>query len=148
MEIILRENVEKVGLAGELVKVKDGYARNFLLPKRLAYRATEGAKRRVEAEQKHRRQLLEMERSEADKLAAILTSLTLEFTAKTGDGDRLFGSITTADIAEKLAAQGHTIDKRIIEMRDPIKVVGDHKVPVRLHTDVRPEIQVTVRKEE
>ncbi len=148
MEIILRENVEKLGLAGELVKVKDGYARNFLLPKHLAYRATDGAKRRVEAEQKRRRQLIEMERSEADKLAAILTSLTLEFTAKTGDGDRLFGSITTTDIAEKLAAHGHTIDKRIIEMRDPIKVLGDHKVPVRLHTDVRPEIQVTVRKEE
>lgn len=148
MEVILRENVDKVGLAGQIVKVKDGYARNYLLPLRLAYRATEGAKRRVAAEQRHRRKLLELERSEADEVAAALTSLTLEFTAKTGDGDRLFGSITTADIAEKLASLGHAIDKRIIELHDPIKVVGDYQVPVRLHRDVRPEIQVTVRKEE
>jgi large subunit ribosomal protein L9 len=148
MEVILREAVDKLGRAGEIVKVKDGYARNYLLPRHLAYPATEGAKRRVAAEQKHVRQQLELERADADTMAASLMALTLEFTAKTGDGDRLFGSITSADIAAKLAEHGHVLDKRIIELSEPIKVIGEHRVPVRLRSDVRPEINIVVRKEE
>lgn len=148
MEVILRENVDKLGRAGQVVKVKDGFARNYLLPMQLAYTATEGTKRRVAEEQKRVQNQLAMERADADALGAKLTALTLEFAAKTGDGDRLFGSITSADISAKLADLGHQVDKRIIELSEPIKQVGDHRVPVRLHPDVRPELNVVVRKEE
>lgn len=148
MEVILRESVDKLGRAGEIVKVKDGYARNFLLPQRLAYRATEGAKRRVAAEQKHLQKQLQLARADADAVAEALSTLTLEFTAKTGDGDRLFGSITSADISNKLAEHGHTVDKRIIDLHEPIRIVGDHQVAIRLHPDVRPEVKVVVRKED
>lgn len=147
MEVILRDDVHKLGRAGEVVRVKDGYARNFLMPQGLAYPATEGYKRRLEAERKHRKAQVEMAREEAERLAAVLGDLTLEFTAKSGDGDRLFGSITSADIAERLAEKGHALDKRIIELHEPIKVIGEHRVPVRLHPEVRPEILVRVEKE-
>ncbi len=148
MEVILREDVAKLGHAGEIVKVKDGYARNFLIPKSLAYVATPGFKRRHEAEQKARRDKIAFVQGEAEGLAATLSALELQFTAKSGDGDRLFGSITTADIAEKLAAAGHDIDKRHIELSEPIKMIGEVRVPIRLHPNVRPEIKVTVTKEE
>lgn len=146
MEVILRDDVPKLGRSGQVVKVKDGYARNYLMPQGLAYPATEGYKRRLEAERRHRKALIEMAREEADQLAATLSALTLEFSAKTGDGDRLFGSITSADIADRLREQGHTLDKRIIELSEPIKMIGEHRVAIRLHPDVRPEILVRVEK--
>lgn len=147
MEVILRDDVHKLGRAGEVVKVKDGYARNFLMPKGLAYPATAGYKRRLEAERKHRKAQLEMAHEEAEQLAATLGALTLEFTAKSGDGDRLFGSITSADIADQLREKGHPLDKRIIELAEPIKMIGEHRVPVRLHPDIRAELLVKVEKE-
>jgi large subunit ribosomal protein L9 len=147
MEVILREDVDKLGRAGEVVKVKPGFARNYLLPNSLAFPASEGAKRRIEAEQRHRVKRLHLEREEATKVAVTLSALTLTFVAKTGDGDRLFGSITAADIADKLAEHGHKIDKRIIDLPEPIKIIGEHRVPIRLHSDVRPEVAVTVEKE-
>jgi large subunit ribosomal protein L9 len=147
MEVILREDVAHLGRIGEVVRVKDGYARNYLIPYGKAYPATEGTKRQVEMEHTRRAERLVLQRNEAEAFAAQLADVTLAFTAKTGDGDRLFGSITAADIAEKLAAAGHHVDKRHIELHEPIKLIGEHRVPIRLHAEVRPEILVTVDKE-
>jgi len=146
MEVILREDIADLGKAGQIVKVKDGYGRNYLLPRGLAYAATTGNKRRVEAEAARRGQLLSREKDDAQALAATLTAADLTFQAKAGEGDRLFGSITAADIAEKLAELGHAVDKRIIELPEPLKMVGVYKVPVRLHPEVRPELRVWVVK--
>jgi large subunit ribosomal protein L9 len=147
MEVILREDMAQLGRTGDIVRVKNGYARNYLIPHGKAYAATEGNKRQVEIEHSRRAERLAMERTEAEAVAAKLADVTLAFAAKTGDGDRLFGSITTADIAEKLAEAGHHVDKRHIELHEPIRMVGEHRVAVRLHSDVRPEILVTVSKE-
>ncbi len=147
MEVILREDVAHLGRIGEIVKVKNGYARNYLIPHGKAYPATKGNKRQVEFEDARRVKRLELEKGEAEAFAARLADVTLAFTAKTGDGDRLFGSITTADIADKLAEAGHQVDRRHIELHEPIKVIGEHRIGIRLHMDVKPEIVVTVTKE-
>jgi large subunit ribosomal protein L9 len=148
MEVILREDVAEVGRAGEIVKVKDGYGRNFLLPRGLAYPATKGNKRKVEVEAKRRGEMLERQKGDAEEFATRLTVADLTFQVQVGEGDKLFGSVTSADIAAKLAELGHMVDKRIIELPEPIKMIGVYKVPVRLHPDVRPEIRVWVVKEE
>jgi large subunit ribosomal protein L9 len=148
MEVILRETVANVGQAGEIVKVKNGYARNYLIPKGLAYQATAANKRRVDSEAVKRAQRMEAQRTDAEVLAQRLKDLSVEFTVKAGEGDKLFGSITSADIAEKLAEHGYTIDKRIIELEDPIKMIGIYTVPIRLHAEVRAELRVWVVKEE
>jgi large subunit ribosomal protein L9 len=144
IEVILREDVKSLGKAGALVRVKPGYARNFLLPRGLAYEASEGNKKRIAAEQKARETKSASERVEAQKIAAALGALSVSIAAKAGEGDRLFGSITTQDIADKLAAMGHTIDKRKIELEHPIKTLGSHRVPLRLHPEVVAEIPLTV----
>jgi large subunit ribosomal protein L9 len=144
MEVILREDIETLGKAGELVKVKPGYARNYLLPKGLAYEATEGNRKRILAESKARAARAEQETGEARALAAKLSGVSLTLKRKAGEGDRLFGSITAQDLADALAAQGHAVDKRRIELEHPIKTVGQHGVQVRLHQDVTAEIRVTV----
>ena len=144
IEVILREDVKSLGKAGALVRVKPGYARNFLLPRGLAYEASEGNKKRIAAEQKARETKQASERVEAQKVAAALAALKVTITAKAGEGDRLFGSITAQDIADKLAALGHSIDKRKIDLDHPIKTVGAHTVPLRLHSEVIAEIPVTV----
>lgn len=148
MEVILRETVTNVGRAGEIVKVKNGYARNYLIPRGLAYRATVANKRRVESEAVKRAQRAEADRADAAVLAEKLKDLSLDFTVKAGEGDKLFGSITSADIAERLAQHGYQIDKRIIELTEPIKMIGIYTVPIRLHHDVKAEIRVWVIKEE
>jgi large subunit ribosomal protein L9 len=148
MEVILRETIANVGRAGEIVKVKTGYARNYLLPQGLAYPATPGNKRRVEGEALQRAQRSAAEKSDAELLAEKLATVSVEFTVKAGEGDKLFGSITSADIAGKLADQGYTIDKRVIELDEPIKMIGIYKVPIRLHPEVKAEIRVWVVKEE
>jgi large subunit ribosomal protein L9 len=144
IEVILREDVKSLGKAGALVRVKPGYARNFLLPRGLAYEASEGNKKRIAAEQKARETKQASERVEAQKVAAALGALKVTITAKAGEGDRLFGSITAQDIADQLAALGHTIDKRRIDLDHPIKTIGFHSVPLRLHSEVVAEIPVTV----
>lgn len=144
MEVILREDVKSLGKAGELVKVKPGYARNFLLPKGLAYEATEGNRKRIQAESKAREARMAEERSAAELIASKLNAVSLTLSRKAGEGDRLFGSITAQDIADALSAQGHAIDKRKIDLEHPIKTVGQHAVPVRLHHDVHAELRLTV----
>lgn len=146
MEVILRQDVEKVGKAGDVVDVRDGFGRNYLIPQGFAYPATESHKRRVAAEAKQRATRAATERADAEALAAKLVAGDLTFTAKTGEGDRLFGSITSADIAGKLAEMGYEIDKRAVELPEPIKTIGVTKVPIRLHPDVRPEVRVWVVK--
>jgi len=147
MDVILREDVEKLGAAGEVVSVKDGYARNYLLPRGLAYPATEGHKRRLEAEQKSRARRADAEMARAGEAATRLEAVSLSFSMKAGEGDKLFGSVTTHDIAERLKAEGFEVDKKAIDLPEPIKALGVYKVPVRLHPDVKPEIRVWVVKE-
>jgi len=144
MEVILRENVQNLGKAGELVRVKPGYARNFLLPKGLAYEATEGNKRRIEGERKARDARDSAERTEAQKQAEALGSLTVTITGKAGEEGRLFGSVTAQDVADALAAQGQQIDRRRLDLDQPIKTLGYHTVPLRLHPEVQAEIRVQV----
>ncbi len=147
MEVILREDIKTLGKAGDLVKVKPGYARNFLLPKGLAYEATEGNKKRIAAETKARGVRVAAEKAEAEQQAAKLGGVHLTLARKAGEGDRLFGSITAQDVADALAAKGQAVDKRKIELEHPIKTVGDHTVAIRLHHEVTAEIRLTVQAE-
>jgi len=147
MDVILRQDVENLGRVGELVTVKDGYARNFLLPRGLAYLASEGNRRRIEAEARQREKKAGAQRESARELAGRLEAVSLTFTMKAGEGDRLFGSVTAADVADRLAAEGLPVDKKTVELHEPIKALGVYKVPVRLHHDVRPEVRVWVVKE-
>ncbi len=147
IELILRENVTSLGKTGDLVRVKPGYARNFLLPRGLAFEATEGNKKRIAAESKARSAKDATERAEAEALAARIGAVTLAFTAKAGEDGKLFGSVTASDIAEQLEGHGFTIDKRKIELEHPLKELGFHAVPMKLHHEVHAEVKVTIAAE-
>ncbi len=147
MDVILRQDVEKLGLAGEVVTVKDGYARNYLLPRGPAYQATASNRRRLDAEAQQRTRRAAVEVAGARDLATRLETVSLSFTMKAGEGDKLFGSVTSADIADRLKAEGFTVDRKAIELHEPIKALGVYKVPVRVHAEVKPEIRVWVVKE-
>ena len=148
MEVILREDVEKVGARGAVVKVADGYARNFLLPKRLAMAATDANRKIVEQErQAHLRKEAKL-MSESEDLAKLLTGISVTISQKAGENDQLFGSVTSKDIADALAAKNFTIDRKKIHLDEPIKQLGEFKVPLRLHREVTVEITVNVTKEE
>ncbi len=144
IEVILREDVTSLGRAGELVRVKPGYARNYLLPHGLAYEATEGNRKRIAAETRARSVRHQAERVEAERVAAALGAVSLTLAGKAGEEGKLFGSITAQDIAEALARAGHTVDRRRIELDHPIKSVGHHTVAVRLHPEVHAEVRVSV----
>ena len=144
MEVILRDDVRSLGKAGELVRVKPGYARNYLLPQGLAYEATEGNRKRIAAETKARSARLASEKTSAEAFAQTLGALTLTIPGKAGEEGKLFGSVTAADIAEAIAAQGHEVDRRRIELDQPIKTLGEHTVSVRLHPEVHASVRVTV----
>ncbi len=148
MEVILREDVAKLGARGQIVKVADGYARNFLLPKRLAVQATEANKKIVEQErQAHlRREAREM--ADAEDLAKLLAPVSVTIAQKAGEQEQLFGSVTAKDIAEALEKQNYSIDRRKIHLEEPIRQLGEYKVPVRLHREVTVEIGVLVIREE
>jgi large subunit ribosomal protein L9 len=147
MEVILREDVEKVGARGAVVKVADGYARNYLLPKRLAVRATDSNKKIVEQEREGylRREAKDM--SESQDLAKLLTGVTLTFRHKVGENNHLFGSVTAKDIADALEAQKFHVERRKVQLEEPIRTVGEHEVAVRLHRDVTTHIKVVVEPE-
>lgn len=144
MEVILREDVKSLGKAGDLVRVKPGYGRNYLLPSGLAYEATEGNKKRIAAETRARSTRAAAERTEAEARAAQLGAVELTLKGKAGEEGKLFGSVTASDIAEALAAKGFEVDRRRIELDQPIKSLGRHTVGVRLHAEVRAEIRVDV----
>jgi large subunit ribosomal protein L9 len=143
-DVILRADVKSLGKAGELVRVKPGYARNYLLPRGLAFEATEGNKKRIAAETRARGARDQAERTEAERFAAALGATALTLKGKAGEEGKLFGSITAQDIADALAAQGHQVDRRRIELEHPIKTVGHHTVAVRLHSEVHAEVRVSV----
>jgi large subunit ribosomal protein L9 len=148
MEVILREDVDKLGNRGQVVKVAAGYARNFLLPKRLAVAATASNKKIIEQErQAHLRKDAKLE-VEAQDLAKLINGVTVTIKQKAGENDQLFGSVTTKDVADALAAQNYVIDRRKVILDEPIKQLGEFKVPVRLHKDVTAEVTVVVAKEE
>lgn len=144
IEVILREDVHSLGKAGDLVRVKPGYARNFLLPKGFAYQATAGNKKRIEAETKSRNARLAADKVDAEALAAVLAEVPITLARKAGEGDRLFGSITAQDIADALEAAGHVVDKRKIDLESPVKSLGEHVVPIKLHPEVVADIHLTV----
>jgi large subunit ribosomal protein L9 len=147
MEVILREDVEKLGTRGQLVKVTPGYARNFLLPKRLAVAATESNKKIVEQErQGHLRKEAKLV-SDAGELAKMMAGVNVTIKQKAGENDQLFGSVTSKDIADALEQQGYTIDRRKIALDEPIKTLGEFKVTLRLHREVPAEITVHVVKD-
>ena len=147
MEVILRQAVDKLGHPGDIVMVSAGFARNFLLPRGIAYEATPGNKKRI-AQEKGRLEAAETVRvSSAQELAAKLEQVSLTFSARVGEEGKLFGSVTSADIAHQLELQGFgMVEKRMIDLHDPIRALGVYKVPVKLHADVKPEIKVWVIK--
>jgi large subunit ribosomal protein L9 len=147
MEIILREDVQHLGKAGDVVKVKDGYARNFLLPKGLAYPATEGNKKRIAFEAERIAKLRAGERAAALDEATKLHDVSLTFPMKVGEEDKLYGSVTASDIQRRLEAEGIHVDKRKIDLPEPIRSLGEFKVGIKLHHEVRPEITVVVVRE-
>jgi large subunit ribosomal protein L9 len=148
MQIILQEDVEKLGHRGDVVTVKPGYARNFLLPRKLAIEASAGNMKALERIRGALAKKTATEMDAALKQAELLTGVSLKFTRKTGENDQLFGSVTSADIAEGLEAQGFKIDKRQVQLGDPIKALGDYTATIKVFRDVTAKVNVHVGKEE
>jgi len=148
MQVILKQRLEHLGQAGEVVSVRNGYARNYLIPQGFAYEATAANLKRIERERAKSAIRADEELNAARVRAGKIEGTSVTFKARAGEEGKLFGSITTSDIAEMLAQQGIDIDRRQIVLEEPIKALGVHTVPVRLHADVRPEIKVWVVKEE
>lgn len=144
MEIILRADVEHLGKAGEVVKVRDGYARNYLLPHGLAYPATEGNKKRIVVEADRLAKQLSAERAAAEVAAQALINIELIFTMKVGEEEKLYGSVTAGDVQRKLEERGIHVDKRKVDLPEPLRALGEYRVGLRIHADVRPEILVRV----
>jgi large subunit ribosomal protein L9 len=150
LKVILRQDVAELGQSGDIVTVKPGYARNFLLPRGMAFEATNANIRQLEEEKRKGEARSKQQYLEAKRRASQLESVSLTFHANAGDEGKLFGSITSADIAERLKEQNldFEVDKRDIEIEEPIKSLGVYNIPVRLHTDVKPEIKVWVIKQD
>ena len=147
MQIILQEDVEQLGTRGQVVEVAEGYARNFLLPRKLALAATPANLKRLEKMRAVFAKREANEKESAQKLAELLGSVTLPLSRKAGENDQLFGSVTSGDVADALAAQGYTIDKRKIQLDEPIKLVGEYQVPIKLHRDVTGTVKLVVQRE-
>ena len=148
MQIILQEDVEKLGHRGDVVTVKPGYARNFLLPKKIGIEATPGNMKALERIRGSLAKKTATELDAAKKQAELLTGVSLKFHRKTGENDQMFGSVTTGDIAESLAAQNFKIDKRQVQLADPIKALGEYPVTIKVFRDVTAQVTVHVAKEE
>lgn len=146
MEVILRAAIDQLGETGEIVKVSAGYGRNFLLPRGLAYEATPGNRKRIEQERARLEAAEAARKAAASEIATKLEQVQLTFSARVGEEGKLFGSVTGADIAHQLEAQGFHVEKRMVELHEPIKALGVYKVPIRLHAGVHPEIKVWVIK--
>lgn len=148
MEVILREDIEKLGARGAVVKVAAGYARNFLLPKRLAVAATDSNRKIVEQERHAHLRKEAKQKGEAEDLARLMGAATVTIARKAGENDQLFGSVTANDIADALTVQKYNVERRRIQLDEPIRTLGEHKVPVRLHREVTAEITVIVTRED
>ncbi len=147
MQIILQEDVEKLGTRGQIVEVASGYARNYLLPRKLGIEATASSLKRFEKIRATLAKRTATEREAAQKQAEALAAVTLRFTRKAGESDQLFGSVTSADIADGLAVQGFQLDKRQIQLAEPIKVVGEYQVSAKIYQDITGSFKVVVEKE-
>jgi large subunit ribosomal protein L9 len=148
MEVILKEDVAKLGARGEVVSVAEGYGRNFLLPKKLAVEATKANKAVIEQMKASSVRKVAKEKGDAELLAKQFDGVSLQFTRKAGEHDALFGSVTSADIAHELEAKGFMIDRRKIELDQPLKSLGEFSVALKLHKDVTVQIKVVVAKQE
>ena len=148
MEVILREHVDNLGRRGDVVKVAPGYARNYLLPRNLALAVTAGNRKLIERERKVADQREAEEKQTAEALASRLSSVELTIARRVGETEQLYGSVTSADVAEALAEKGLEIDKRKIHLDEPIKAIGEFAVPVRLHRDVTAQVKLLVVKQE
>lgn len=148
MEVILREHVDNLGRRGEVVKVADGYARNFLLPRKLALPVTEGNKKHIERERKKMEVREAEEKSQAEAISARLAALDLAFQRRVGDTEQLYGSVTSGDIADLLKGKGFDIDRRKLILPEPLKTLGEHTVNLKLHREVTVPLKVTISKEE
>lgn len=147
MEVILKEDVAKLGARGDVVKVAEGYGRNYLLPKKLAIEATAANKAVIEQMKASAVRRVAREKGDAEKLAALLAGVSLSFTRKSGEHDQLFGSVTSADIARELEHKSFNIDRRKIQLDEPLKHVGEFNVPIKLHKDVIVAVKVTIDKD-
>jgi large subunit ribosomal protein L9 len=147
MEVILREHVEHLGRRGDVVKVADGYARNYLLPRKLALTVTEGNRKQIERERQNAEKREADERVAAEAMAARFVGLEIAIARRVGETEALYGSVTSADIAEALAAKGFEVDRRRVQLAEPIKQLGEFDVPVRLHRDVTATVKVVVTRE-
>ena len=147
MEVILRQHVDNLGRRGEVVKVADGYARNYLLPRKLALLATDGNKKQIERERVKYEAKESEEKKVAEAVAARLGTVEVVIARKVGETDALYGSVTSADIAESLAAKGFDIDRRKIQLHEPLKTLGEFTVPVKLHKEVTAHLKVVIEKE-
>ena len=147
MQIILQEDIDKLGHRGDVVVVKPGYARNYLLPRSLAIEATPGNMKALERIRTALAKKTATELEAAKKQAELLTGVSLNFKRKTGENDQMFGSVTTGDISEALVAQGFKIDKRQVQLAEPIKIIGEHDVTIKVFRDVVAHIRAIVEKE-
>jgi large subunit ribosomal protein L9 len=147
MEVILKENVEKLGSRGDVVKVAEGYGRNYLLPRKLAIQADAGNKAVVAQMKAASVRRSAKEKSQAEELARQFEGLSATFQRRAGEGDHLFGSVTSGDIAEAIAKKGINLDKRQVQLHDPLKSLGEFTVPVKLHKDVTAHLKVVIEKE-
>ena len=147
MEVILREHVDNLGKRGEIVKVAYGYARNYLLPRKLALKATDGNRKHVERERKIVEAREAAEKVQAEAIAARLAMIDITITRRVGETDQLYGSVTGADIADYLKTKGFEIDRRKLILPEPIKAIGEHTVPLKLHREVSVPLKVRVAKE-
>ncbi|HXQ96961.1 MAG TPA: 50S ribosomal protein L9 [Candidatus Limnocylindrales bacterium] len=147
MQIILQEDVEKLGTRGQVVEIAEGYARNYLLPRNLALPASAGNLKRLEKIRTVLAKKTATERDQAQRYAEVLNGVTVSLVRKAGETDQLFGSVTTADLAEELAKLGHEVDKRKIQLDEPIKLLGEFQVTVKLYTDVGAQFKVVVTRE-
>ncbi len=148
MEVILREDIQKLGSKGDIVTVKDGYARNYLLPQKLALLATTGTRKQVVEMKAAAARKDASQKSAAETLAEQMSAVELTFTVKAGESDQLFGSVTSMDIAEALEAKGFSIDRRKVELAEPIRTLGEYTVPVRIHREVAASVKLQVVREE
>lgn len=148
MEVILKEDVNNLGHRGDVVKVAEGYGRNYLLPQKLAMVADANNKAVIEQMKNSAVRKSAKEKTEAEALVAQLDAASLSFTRKTGENDHLFGSVTSSDIAQQLEEKGFTIDRRKIQLEEPLKQLGDFLVPVRLHREVTAHLKVVIQAEE
>lgn len=147
MEVILKEDVPKLGARGDVVKVAEGYGRNFLLPKKLAIEANQANKSVIEQMKAASIRRHQKDKADAEKLAAQLNEVVITLTRRSGEHDQLFGSVTTSEIAAELERKGFNIDRRKLSLDEPIKTLGEHKVSIRLIKDVTAHVKVDVQKE-